>query len=323
MRRRHLALALWLALAAVSLLSDPVAGQTPASARIGWLSTGPHPYLEDFRRGLRELGWVEGQNAAIIERYSDGSAEERMIQAARAILEQRLDVLVVSGAVATQIAARVTTSVPIVSVSGDPVGLGVAGSLARPGRNVTGMAIVSAELAAKWTELVKECFPRVTRLAVLVDPAGSPGQAATAEASARALNIIPTRVTVTRADELEAAFQAAARARAGALVVVSSAFFASQRQRIVALASQHRLPAVYEHRAFVEAGGLMSYGPDLRETFRRAAGYADRVLRGARPADLPIEQPTRFELLVNLRTARALGVEIPAGVRARADHVVE
>lgn len=293
----------------------------PAPARIGWLTTGPHPFLREFRQGLRDLGYVEGQNLIIEERYT-GDRQERLHELATALARERVDVLVVSGALATRVAREAVPSLPIVSISGDPVGAGVVASLARPGGNITGLSIVSADLAQKWMELVREALPRLRLVAVLQDPAGTAGQDAAAEAAARKLGL---RTFVARAQttaQIEEFYRAATREKAGAAVLLSSAFFASERARIVALAARHRLPTLYEHRGFVDAGGLMSYGPDLGDVFRRAATYVDRILRGSKPAEMPIEEPTKFQLVINQKAAMTLGLTLPPAFLARADEVL-
>ena len=302
------------------LIGSPTWSQ-PVPAKIGWLTTGPHPFLADFRQGLRDRGYVEGRTVVIEERYA-GEEPDRLRDLAVELAKAKVDALVVSGALATKIAHGAVTSIPIVTISGDPVGSGVVASLARPGGNVTGLAILSADLAQKWLEFVREALPKVKVVAILFDPAGTPGQDAAATAAARKLGL---RTVVGRAQttaQIEEFYRTAVRERAGAAVLLSSAFFASERSRIVALAAQHRLPTLYEHRGFVDAGGLMSYGPDMRDVFRRAADYVDRILKGSRPAEMPIEQPTKFQLVVNLKTATALGLTLPAAFLARADEVL-
>ena len=305
----------------IGMTGRSIVDAQPAPARVGWLTTGPHPFLREFRQALRELGYVEGQNLVIDERYT-GDRQERLHELATGLARDKADVLVVSGALATRVARDAAPALPIVSVSGDPVGAGVVASLARPGGNVTGLSIVSADLAQKWMELVREALPRVRLVAILQDPAGTAGQAAAAEVAARKLGL---RTTVTRAQtptQIEDFYRAAVRGKAGAAVLLSSAFFASERARIVALAAQHRLPTLYEHRGFVDAGGLMSYGPDLADVFRRAATYVDRILKGGKPAEMPIEEPSKFQLVVNHKAATMLGLALPPAFLARADEVL-
>jgi putative ABC transport system substrate-binding protein len=308
-------------LVSVMLLATAASAQ-PRLVKIGWLTTGPHPFLQDFRGRLRELGYVEGRTIAIEQRDA-GEQPERLGEMAAELVRDKVDVLVVSGGRAGRIVRDVVTSIPVVSVSGDPVGAGIVASLARPGGNITGLAIVSDDLAPKWLEFIREAVPRVRLVAILQDPGGSPGQAAAADAAARRLGMRSFRARAQNGDQIDEFFRAAARERAGAAVVLSSPFFASEKERIVALAARHRLPTLYEHRDFVDAGGLMSYGPDLREVFIRAADYVDRILKGARPADMPIEQPTRFQLVVNLKTAAALRLTLPPALLSRADEVLK
>ena len=308
-------------LSALVLLAATVAFAQPSAAKIGWLTTGPHPFLQDFRARLRDLGYVEGRTIVIEERNA-GEQPERLGELAAELVREKVDVVVVSGARAGRAVREVVTSVPVVSVSADPVGAGIVASLARPGGNITGLAIVSDDLAPKWLEFVREAVPRVRLVALLHDPGGSAGQAAAADAAARRLGMRTLKLRAQSGDQIDEFFSAAARERAGAAVVLSSTFFASQKARIVALAARHRLPTLYEHRDFVDAGGLMSYGPDLREVFVRAADYVDRILKGARPADMPIEQPSRFQLIVNLKTAEALRLALPPAFLSRADEVL-
>jgi putative ABC transport system substrate-binding protein len=222
-------------------------------------------------------------------------------------------------------AKQATTTIPIVMpVSNDPVKAGLVASLARPGGNVTGLTSLSGELPGKWMELLRETLPRISRVAVLWDPAGDPGQVKISEAAARSLGVHLHVVRVGRADGFEPAFAEARKGDAGALIVLGSPFFYVHRTRLVELAAKHRLPTIYAQREFVVgSGGLMSYGADYHHQFRRAATYVDRILKGARPGDLPVEQPTKFELVVNLKTAKALGVTIPQSLILRADELIQ
>ncbi len=278
------------------------AGAQPArTVRIGWLTTGPHPFIADFRQGLRELGYVEGRDLVIEERYA-GATPGRLAELAAELVRLKVDVVVASGLTATAVAREAITGLPVVSISGDPVGAGLVASLARPGGNITGLSILSTEMAAKWVELFHAGFPQVTRIGLLWDGGVISIARDAAQAAGRSLHLELPVLAVRQPDDLKRAFQDAVRARAGGLVVLSSPLFAAHKQRIVGLAAQHRLPAMYEHRDFVEAGGLMSYGPDLRDVFRRAAVFVDKILKGAKPADLPVEQPTKFELVINSAT---------------------
>ena len=250
--------------------------------------------------------------------------DERLPALAADLVRLGVDVIVAGGSQAL-VARRSTTTIPIVMpVANDPVGAGLVASLARPGGNVTGLAFLSEELPGKWVELLKETFPGLSRVAVLWHPATEAGQLKVAEAAARSLGVHLTPLRVQRPDDIDAALAEASRARAEALISLSSPFLYAHRTRIVQLAARYRLPAMYHQREFVvSSGGLISYGPNLRDLFRRAAAYVDRILKGAKPADLPVEQPTKFELVINLKAAKALGVTVPAAVLARADEVVD
>ncbi|HEV8440709.1 MAG TPA: ABC transporter substrate-binding protein [Methylomirabilota bacterium] len=301
----------------------PAHAQAPVKVyRIGWLTTGPHPFIEAFRQALRELGYVEDRNLVIEERYA-GDKPERLPELAEELLRLKVDLVITSGRAATAAAQKVSATVPVVFVTGNPVGEGFARSLAAPGGNLTGLALLNPELAAKWIELAKDTLPAISRVAILWDPNGDREQRKTAKATTRFMGLAWSVLEARSAGDIERAFAMASRQRVGALIILSSAFFASERQRIVSLAARYRLPVVYEHRDFVEAGGLMSYGPDLRDVFRRAATYVDKVLKGARPAELPIEQPAKLEMVINLKTARDLGLAIPQSLLVRADAVIQ
>jgi putative ABC transport system substrate-binding protein len=315
-------------LAVVLLVSPLTAGAQPTGKhpRIGILRPGspPDPLLDAFRQGLRELGYDEGRNISIEYRWAEGR-DERLPELAADLVRLRVDVIVV-GAGAVEAAKRATTTtIPIVMpLSGDPVQAGLVTSLARPGGNITGLTSLSGELPGKWVELLKETLPRVSRVAVLWDPAGNPSPVQTSEAAARALGVRLHVLKVGRADGFEPALAEAQRKDAGALIVLGSPFFYVHRTRLVELAAKHRLPTIYPQREFVVgAGGLMSYGADYHHQFRRAASYVDKILKGAKPGDLPIEQPTKFELVINRRTARGLGLSIPPSVLARAAEIIE
>jgi putative ABC transport system substrate-binding protein len=312
----------------MGLLATPLtgdaqpAGRTP---RIGILRPGspPDPLIEAFRQGLRDLGYDEGRNISIEYRWAEGR-EERLPGLAADLVRLKVDVIV-AGAGAVEAAKRATQLIPIVMpIAGDPVKLGLVASLARPGGNVTGLTSLSDELPGKWLELLKETLPEVSRVAALWDPAGDPSQVKTSEAAARSLGIRLHVLKVGRPDGFEPAFAEARKADARALIVLGSPFFYVHRARLVELAAKHRMPTIYPQREFVEgSGGLMSYGTDYHNQFRRAAVYVDRILKGARPADLPIERPTKFELVVNLRTAKTLGLTLPGSVLQRADKVID
>jgi putative ABC transport system substrate-binding protein len=313
---------------AIALLVTPLAteaqqvGRVP---RIGILRSGspPDPFVEAFRQGLRELGYDEGRNISIEYRWAEGS-DEQLPGLAADLVRVKVDLIVAGGSQA-RVAKRATTTIPIVMpVSNDPVGQGIVESLARPGGNVTGLAFLSEGLPGKWLELLKEVLPGMSRVAVLWHPATEAGQLRVAEAAARSLGLRLWTLKVQRSDDFERAFAEAHGNRAEGFIVLSSPFFYAHRTRLVELAAKHRMPTMYHQQEFVVgSGGLMSYGPNLRELFRRAATYVDKILKGAKPADLPVEQPTKFELVINLKTAKTLGLMIPASLLARADEIIE
>jgi putative ABC transport system substrate-binding protein len=320
-RRAFVTGSLALLIAPLAAAAQP-AGRSP---RIGILRPGspPDPLLDAFRQGLRELGYDEGRNISIEYRWAEGR-DERLSGLAAELVRLKMDVIV-AGVGAVEAVMRVTTTIPIVMpVSTDPVRAGLVTSLARPGGNITGVTTLSGELPGKWLELLKEAVPGISRVAVLWDSAGDPSQVRTSETAARSLDVRLHVLKVNRADNVESAFVEARKREAGALIVVGSPLFYVHRARLVELAARHRIPTIYAQREFVVgSGGLMSYGADYRHLFQRAATYVDKILKGAKPADLPIEQPTKFELVVNLKTAKALGLTIPPAVLARADVVIE
>jgi putative ABC transport system substrate-binding protein len=303
----------------------------PSVPLIGFLSphspvTGPAvPHVLAFHEGLREHGWMPGQNIRIEYRWSDGR-HDRLESLTRELLRLNPAVLVANSGPAASAAKRITTTVPIVfETLSDPVAAGLVDSLARPGGNLTGLAGISAELSGKRLELLRELVPGLARLALLVNPSNvmAPANTRETESAARSLGITVYIAEVREPVDLEGAFSRIARARAGAVFVFPDAMLYGQRTKILGLVGQHRLPAVYVESHWVPAGGLMSYAPDLNAQYRRAAVYVDRILRGAKPADLPVEQPTKFELVLNLKAAKALGLTIPRSLLLRADHVVE
>jgi putative tryptophan/tyrosine transport system substrate-binding protein len=297
------------------------AGKIP---RIGILRPGspPDPLVEAFRQGLHELGYAEGRNISIEYRWAEGR-DERLPSLAADLVRLQMDVIVAGAA--AMVVKQATNAIPIVIPTGfDPVKVGLAASLGRPGGNVTGLTSLSEELPGKWMELVKETLPRVSRVSALWDPAGDPSQVRISELAARSLDVRLQVLKVGRPNGIEGAFTEAKENRAGALIVLGSPFFYAHRTRLVELAARHRLPTIYPQREFVAgSGGFMSYGADYRDQFRRAAIYVAKILRGAKPADLPIEQPTKFELVINMKTAKALGLTIPPSVLGRADQVIE
>ena len=280
--------------------------------------------VNEFRVGLRELGYVEGRNLATTYRWADGRLD-RLPELAAELVASNVDVIIAIGP-AVWAAKRTTTTVPIViAFSGDPVGNGVVSNLARPGGNITGFSYMSTDLAAKRLELLNQTFPTNARIAVLYNPA----EPATAlemqetQAAARAIGVALQPLAARDRDELEQAFAAAARERADALLVFTHGFAVLNGGRIIELAARQRLPTMYGWRDFVDEGGLMSYGPNIQLLVRKAAGYVDRIIKGEKPGDLPVEQPARLELIVNLKTAKALGVTIPPTLLVRADAVIE
>jgi putative ABC transport system substrate-binding protein len=315
-------------------LFNPVAGEAQQAAkapRIGFLATNlaasPH-VLEAFLQGLRDLGYVEGRNLVIEYRNAEGKSE-RFPALAAELVALKVDVIVAPAPQAALAAKQATRTLPIVFIgAGDPVGSGLVTSLARPGGNVTGLSMLTPELVGKVLELLKQAVPGVSRVAVLWQPGYMVERTEkdilkAAEVAARALGVRAQFVEARGPADFERAFSDMTRARAGALTVLPSPMFFNERRRLVDLAAKNRLPAVYASRDYVDAGGLLSYGPNFADMFRRAATYVDKILKGAKPADLPVEQPTKFELVINLKTAKALGLTIPQSVLGRADHVVE
>ncbi len=317
-------------LVALGLLAAPIAAEAQAPAkvlRIGYLtarSGGSH--LDDaFRQGLRELGYTEGENIAILHRSSEGISE-RLPDLAAELVRLKADVIVVATTPAIHAAQQATRTIPIVmAVSGDPVESGFVASLARPGGNITGLSFQTPESSAKQLELLKEAVPRVSRVAVLWNLPGPLGARTWTQLgrAAQSLGVQLQSLEVRGPDDLGSAFRAATRGRAGALLVLSGPVLFTHRTRIVELAAERRLPAMYGITEYAKDAGLMAYAPNLLHMYRRAAVYVDKILKGAKPADLPVEQPTRFELVVNLKTAKALGLTIPQSVLIRADQVIQ
>ncbi len=299
------------------LVLAPGLGAQPAgkAPRIGvLLNTSGTRNLADLQQGLRELGYIEGSTIAL-EILSAQGMLDRLPHLARELVRRNVDVVVASGPSAIAAVRAATTPIPIVMGRMDDVEVhGFVTNLAHPGGNITGLPFQTGELASKWIDLLREAVPRLARLAVLWDAAGTARQRQTAEDTARGLG----------ATNLDEVFVTARTARAEALAILASPALTGQEVRLAQLSVRHRLPAVYYSRGFAQAGGLMSYGPDLSDfSWRRAAAFVDRILKGARPGDLPIEQPTRLELVINLKTARTLGLSVPPTLRLRADQVIE
>jgi putative ABC transport system substrate-binding protein len=282
------------------------------------------PPITVFVQSLHGLGWTVGHNLQIDYRFGAGDVE-RYRRFASELVAAAPDVLVTAGAPAVEALQRATRTVPIVFVSvTDPVGGGLVASLARPGGNATGFTLSEYAVSGKWLELLKQIAPSVTRAAVLRDPvAVGIGQFAAIQAVAPSLQVELSPIDARDAAEIERAVTAFARVPNGGLIVTATAFAAIHRELIIKLAAQHHLPAVYSNRLYVASGGLISYGPPLQDRWRLAAGYVDRILRGEKPADLPVQNPTRYELVINLKTAKAIGLNVPATVYARADEVIE
>jgi putative tryptophan/tyrosine transport system substrate-binding protein len=317
------------------LLAAPRASEAQQAgkvARIGYLSAGNPPIIPHvhaaFLQGLRELGYVEGRNLVIEYRFAEGRFE-RLPALAAELVGLKVDVIFAGSSAQALAAKQSTTTLPIVFiVSSDPVTDGLVTSLSRSGGNLTGLASVASDLVGKRLEQLKQAVPGVNRVAVLWHPGGSGGgtnkdMLKAIDAAARALGVRPQFVEVGGPEDLDRAFSDMTNARAGALTVLGSVMFSIERRRLVELAAKNRLPAVYALREFVDAGGLMSYGANQADLNRRAATYVAKILKGAKPADLPVEQPTKFELVINLKTAKALGLTIPPSVLGRADHVIE
>jgi len=319
----------FMATSVIGILAVPLAAEAQEAVRakqVGWLAMAPQPRLRaEFLQGMRELGHIEGPGYILHERYAN-DAVDRLPTLAADLTRLNVDVIVAEAAVAVRAAQRATTTIPIVFITGDPVETGFVRTLSRPEGNLTGIANLALELYVKRIELLKNAVPTVRRLATLqvsalVDPDRT---RRTVQDAARSVGVEALPITfVSRVEELDAALAQAARNRADALLVGANPFFNIHRNLIVALATRHRLPALYEFRDFVEAGGLMCYGADMNEVYRHLATYVDRIFKGARPSDLPVEQPTKFDLVINLKTARALGLTIPQSVLVRADEIIQ
>ena len=315
--------------ASLAGLALPRAGAAQRAARVGFLSpftaSVAAPWHEAFRPGLRELGWTEGQNITIEYRYANGN-NDRLPELAAELVRLKVDVIVASIGTDAAIAKSATTSIPIVMASGgDPVAGGLVASLARPGGNITGLTQMAPELTGKRLELLKQIVPNLSRVAVLWYPRGttSPLSWKEMQSPARELGIRLQSLEVQSPADFAKAFHDATTARAGAVVVLPNPLFVANLRRIAELAAKTRLPSIFHLREFPDVGGLLAYGVDRADMYRRAAAYVDKILKGAKPADLPIEQPTKFELVINLKTAKALGLTIPRSVLLRADHVIE
>jgi putative ABC transport system substrate-binding protein len=307
------------------------AQQTKKVPRIGFLSPGGDSYTpsrprEAFRQGLRDLGYIEGKNILVEYRYAEGKPD-RFLSLVRELVQLKLDVLVLIALQSIRAAKQATKTVPIVMVTSvDPVAEGLIDSLARPGGNITGLTRLTRDLSGKRLELLKEVVPGISRVGVLwdADNSGAAISFKEYEAAAHALKIQFQSLEVRGPDpDLEGAFQAAAKGRASTLITITNSMLSRYRKRIADLAIKNRLSSMYEESWYVEAGGLMSYSSSDTENFRRAAFYVDKILKGAKPADLPVEQPTKFEFVINLKTAKQIGLTIPQKVLVRADKVIK
>jgi putative tryptophan/tyrosine transport system substrate-binding protein len=307
-----------------SMAALPLAARAqpqPAKPIIGFLRAGhpPKPWIDAFQQGLRQWGYVDGQNVIVEFRFTDGSVDQ-LPQLAEDLVRLRPAAILASAAPAALTTKRATTSVPIIFVVSNPVEMGLVPSLATPGGNVTGLALASV-LAGKRLELLRELVPTLRRVVVLWDRdnPNNPVQLEDAQAAARALGMQPEPVAVRGPNDFDSGFS---RGTEG-LLVLDSSLFTTYRAQFIALAAERRLPVVYGYREMVEIGGLMSYGSDIPDLYKRSATYVDKILKGAKPADLPVEEPTKYELVINLKTAKALGLTVPPTLLARADEVIE
>jgi len=328
MRHKHAGVVVALVLAMMAPLA-PEAQEAAKVPRIGLLS----PYSpsdtvlwhQAFRLGLRDLGWVEGKNISIEYRYAEGRSD-RLPDLAADLVRLKVDVIVTAVTTDALAAQKATKAIPIVMAAGsDPIASGLVDSLARPGGNITGLSQMMPQLAGKRLELLKEMVPKLSRVAVLWNPQGSGGPFYWKEIQlpARQLGLQLHSLEVRSPNDFDKAFEDATRARAGALFIIANPVIVTNLKRIAGLAAKSRLPSIFHFSEFADAGGLVTYGTDRADLFRRAATFVDKILKGAKPGDLPVEQPTKFELVINLKTAKALGLKIPQSLLQRADHVIQ
>jgi ABC-type uncharacterized transport system substrate-binding protein len=312
------------------LSSSVEAQQAKKLPRVGFIGASSpstaSQWLEAFRQGLRDLGYVEGENLAIEVRWAEGSAE-RFPHLIAEMVRLKVDVILVSAATGALAAKNAGITIPVVFAAvTDPLGYGIISSLARPGGNITGTALAVGEgFSGKWVELLKDTIPKLARVAVLRNPTHPVAETflREAQAASQALGVRLDSFDVQDPGQLDGAFSRIEKERAGALIVTPDPLFGTQRSRIVDFAARRRLPSMFFYKEFVDAGGLMAYGPSFLDSYRRAAVYVDKILKGAKPADLPVEQPTKFELVINLKTAKQIGLTIPPNVLARADKVIK
>lgn len=324
LRRRFL-------IGAGALLAAPLAAEAQQAGkvyRVGFLWDSPAMFpdaMQAFRGGLRDLGWIEGQNIVIEYRWTEGRYD-RLQQLAEDLVRLKVDVIIAPSSIYTGAAKRATSTIPIIFMShADPIGSGHVSNLARPDGNITGLALMMTETNAKLLELLKQAVPGLSHVAVLWDPATpshGPGLKAV-EAASRTLGLQLEAMPVRSTTEFERVFAAMVRERVGGVLVLSTPLFIAEARQLAELAIKHRLPTMFGPRSHVESGGLLSFGPDRADLWRRGALYVDKILKGARPADLPVQQPIKFELAINLKTAKALGITIPPGFIVRADTVIE
>jgi ABC-type uncharacterized transport system substrate-binding protein len=314
---------------ALGMLLPPcaIAAQSPQLPRIGIFSNfvAPDPQVDALTQGLRELGWVDGQTVELEYRYANGHLDQAASLVAE-LVRRKVDVLVTGGELGIRAAWAATHTIPIVMAnSGDPVGIGLVASLSRPGGNLTGLSLLLPELGGKRLTLLREAVPTVAHVAVLWNPANAakPLEWQSTQDAARTVGVRVTSVEVRQPTDFASAFAAITKAHVDALMPLTEPLTRTHRDRISEFALQHRLPLIAESRDFAEAGGLMTYGPSLVDLWRRAAAYVDKILKGAKPGDLPVEQPTQFELVVNLKTAKALGLSLPQSILIRADEVIQ
>jgi putative ABC transport system substrate-binding protein len=307
-------------------LSAPIEAQQVAKLpRIGILFIGgrDQPHLESFKQGLREHGYTEGKNIILIYRYAEGK-EERLGDLAAELVGEKVDVIITTASISALAARRVTRTIPIVMTTGNPLSTGLAESLAKPGGNVTGLSVMPTDLTVKRLELLKESFPKKTRVAALwnLRELGGRTQIKESQEAAKVLALRLHPLEIKSADDIDLAFTAMNKARIQAIIILTSPLATLNSKRIVDLAVKHRLPGIYPTRQFVEEGGLMAYGPLIGDLYRRAATYVDKILKGRTPAELPIEQPMKFDFIVNLKAAKQIGVTVPPNVLVRADKVI-
>jgi putative ABC transport system substrate-binding protein len=325
MRKKYVGLTLSALLFALCL---PVEAQQPRKIPMIGFMRGGSPTdaeIDAFRHGLRELGYVEGKNIIIEYRNTEGKTDHFSAVAAE-LVRLKVDIIVAAGGSAVVLAVKPTTdAIPIVMTNpGDPVAIGVVASLARPGGNVTGLTSSSTELSGKRLEVLREAVPKLSKVAVLWSPAesGNARNFKETEVAAQSLKLKLLSLGLRTSDDLDNALQSSTRERAGALIIIRSPAYSASGERIVDFAAKNGLPTMFPEKLFVEAGGLMSYAPNIADNFRRAATYVDKILKGAKPGDLPVERPMKFELIINLKTAKQIGLTIPPNVLARADKVI-